>query len=277
MPLWGKTDANADKPKNWTPSMTGGQLIYVDEVEASIQANKDRGLKGPGWWEYLSYTDASGNTRHKAIHLINLVDTTTIETQDDDAIAADFASTITISAQPANQSTFVPLGAILTFTEGAGTTLAGEVDETYTAVSVDIGDATFTVTRDANGDIDTVTLVDAGSGYDAADIITIDGADIGGVTVTDDLVITVDTVATAAATFSVTAGAAPSGTLVYQWQVQGVTATRWTNISGATSASLALTSLTTADTGKKYRVKITSSAGAPEVISNTATLTVTAA
>jgi hypothetical protein len=43
------------------------------------------------------------------------------------------------------------------------------------------------------------------------------------------------------------------------------------------SSSLALTSLTTASNGYEYRVKLTSSAGAEEVISAAATLTVTAA
>ena len=84
--------------------------------------------------------------------------------------------------------------------------------------------------------------------------------------------------AIAAATFSVTAAIAPDlGVIVYQWQRQTATGTSWTNISGATSASLALTGLTTADSGRKYRVKLTSTAGASEVISDTATLTVTAA
>jgi hypothetical protein len=254
------------------------QLLFIDDAEAKLEENKIRGLKFPGWWAYRTYTDGDGNTRHKA-ECIAFANQTAANAGDfdNDNPAADVASAITISVQPANQSTFVPLGAILTFTEGTGTTLAGEADETYTAVSVDIGDATFTVTRDANGDIDTVTLVDAGSGYDASDVITIDGADIGGVTVTDDLTITVDTVATASATFAVTASVT-TGTLTYQWQVQSATSTtRWTNISGATSASLVLTGLTTADSGKKYRVKVGGSAGGEEVISNTATLTVTAA
>lgn len=80
------------------------------------------------------------------------------------------------------------------------------------------------------------------------------------------------------ATFSVTAADAPDlGNIVYQWQMQTATGTRWTNVTGGTSASLALTGLTLADSGKKYRVRLTSTAGATEVISNTATLTVTAA
>ena len=250
--------------------------IYIDDVEATLPENKLRGLTAPGWWEYFTYTDASGATRHKAQHLVSFKDAPVNTADLDDNVAADVTTTITISGQPANQSTFTPAGAILTFTEGAGTTLVGEADETYTAVSVDSGAATFTVVRDINGDIDSVTLVAAGSGYSAADTLTIDGADIGGVTTTDDLVITVDTVATAAATFSVTA-AASAGSLVYQWQRRTSTTAKWANVSGATSSSLALTALTTASTGYQYRVKLTSSAGAEEVISNTATLTVTAA
>ena len=250
--------------------------IYIDDVEATLAVNRERGLTAPGWWEYFTYTDSSGNTRHKAQHLVAFKDAPVNTADLDDNVAADVASTITISGQPANQSTFTPAGAILTFTEGAGTTLVGEADETYTAVSVDSGSATFTVVRDVNGDIDSVTLVAAGSGYSAADTLTIDGADIGGVTTTDDLVITVDTVATAAATFSVTA-AASAGSLVYQWQRRTTSTAKWANVSGANSSSLALTALTTASTGYQYRVKLTSSAGAEEVISDTATLTVTAA
>ena len=250
--------------------------IYIDDVEATLAVNRERGLTAPGWWEYFTYTDSSGNTRHKAQHLVAFKDAPVNTADLDDNVAADVTTTITISGQPANQSTFTPAGAILTFTEGAGTTLVGEADETYTAVSVDSGAATFTVVRDINGDIDSVTLVAAGSGYSAADTLTIDGADIGGVTTTDDLVITVDTVATAAATFSVTA-AASTGSLVYQWQRRTSTTAKWANVSGATSSSLALTALTTASTGYQYRVKLTSSAGAEEVISNVATLTVTAA
>jgi hypothetical protein len=279
MPLWGKTDANADKPKNWRASMTGGQLVYIDETEASLQANKNRGLNAPGWWEYLSYTDSSGTTRHKAIHLINLVDTTTVETQSDDAFAADSATTITISAQPANQSTQTPAGGILTVDTIAAAD-ALRTAGTYTITASDyITDAagtgaTFSVVVNGSGAA-TVTVTGAGSGFVVDETITIDDADLGNGGGAD-LTFDVATVATAAATFSVTATAS-AGSAVYQWQVQTATGTKWTNVSGATSASLALTGLTTADTGKKYRVKVTSSVGAPEVISDSATLTVTAA
>lgn len=79
------------------------------------------------------------------------------------------------------------------------------------------------------------------------------------------------------ATFAVTA-TVTTGTLTYQWQYQTATQTvKWTDLSGETSASLALSGLTTASDGYKYRVKVGGSAGGKEVISSTATLTVTAA
>jgi len=190
MSLYGRTDAAANQTQvgltrgNGAGSATE-TIVFVDETEAGLSENKERGLTSPGWWAYRTYTDASGKTRHKAEHLMVLSnpDTNANETLSDDTIAADVASAITISAQP-----------------------------------------------------------------------------------------TAQTSASGAATFSVTASA-DAGTVVYQWQRQTATGTRWSNISGATSASLALTGLTASEDGYKYRVKLTSTAGAEEVISDSAVLT----
>lgn len=75
-------------------------------------------------------------------------------------------------------------------------------------------------------------------------------------------------------TFGVTASVAPSGTATYQWQVAEIGSTKYTDISGATSASLIVTGLDETYDGKRYRVKI-SSTGAPVKTSSAATLTVT--
>jgi hypothetical protein len=281
MSLYGRTDSNTNKTKaerNVAPSSQAKTIVFVDETEAQLNENRVRGIDGPGWWAYFTYTDTQGTTRHKAEKLIALgnPDTNANETQSDDTIAADVASAISISVHPANQSTSTPAGGILTFTSAgtAATGTASYTGVTGTASGSGTG-ATFTVAR--AGGVYTVTLTAAGSGYAASETITILGSALGGADTTNDLVVTVSTVATAAATFSVTASAT-TGSLVYQWQVQtAASTTKWTNISGATSSSLALTGLTTSDTGKKYRVKLTSSAGAEEVISNTATLTVTSA
>ena len=81
------------------------------------------------------------------------------------------------------------------------------------------------------------------------------------------------TTSSGAATFTVAATASASGTLAYQWQRRTSSGGRFSNVSGATSASLALTGQTAANDGAQYRVKITTSKGAAEVTSSVATLT----
>ena len=253
--------------------------IYIDDVEATLPENKLRGLTAPGWWEYFTYTDASGATRHKAQHLVSFKDAPVNTPDLDDNVAADVATAITISVQPANQATKTPAGGILTVdtiavadvlrTAGTYTITASD----YTTDAAGTG-ATFSVVVNGSGAA-TITVTGAGSGFVVDETITIADADLGAGGAAD-LTFDVATVATAAATFSVTA-AASAGSLVYQWQRRTSSTAKWTSVSGATSASLALTSLTTASTGYQYRVKLTSSVGAEEVISNTATLTVTAA
>jgi len=94
------------------------------------------------------------------------------------------------------------LGEILTTTNSAGTTLAGESDKSYAAVTGATSGSgtgvTFTIVRDSNGDVSTVTVTAGGVGYAAADTITILGSTIGGADSTDDVTITVATVGLAA-------------------------------------------------------------------------------
>lgn len=199
MSLYGRTDSNANKTKVERTIASSSQtktIVFVDETEARLNENRTRGIDGPGWWSYFSYTDAAGNTRHKAEKLVALgnPDTNANETQSDDTIAADAASAVTINvAYPQNATT-------------------------------SSGGATFTV----NGQTTTTGT---------------------------------------------------PGTLVYQWQVQTTTGTRWTNVTntgiytGSATHTLTLTGATSAVTGYKYRVKITSAGGTEEVISRTATLT----
>jgi len=72
-------------------------------------------------------------------------------------------------------------------------------------------------------------------------------------------------------TFTVIATGAPLPT--FQWQVNS--GSSWSNIAGATSHTLALSSVTQSMSGNQYRVVVSNSQGA--VTSNAATLTVTAA
>jgi len=188
----GNTNATAGAEGN---AAIQSRVVFIDAVEATLAENTERGLNAPGWWQYTSYTDADGVTRHKAQHLAAFKSAPANTADSDDAVAADVASAITIGTQPANQ--------------------AGVADP-YTD----------------------------------------------------------------AAAFSVVA-TATTGNLLYQWQVQTATATtRWTNVvdgavyAGANGPDLGITSADKATyDGYKYRVKITTDAGAEEVISDTATLT----
>ena len=191
MSLYGRVDSVANQTAvgltrgNGAGSATE-TIVFVDETEAGLAANKERGITAPGWWAYRTYTDAAGNTRHKAEHLMFLTnpEANADETLSDDTIAADVQALITISAQPTAQS-------------------------------------------------------------------TVSGA----------------------ATFSVTASCDNSGTVTFQWQKKASGGSRWTNVSGATSASLVLAGQTADNDGDQYRVKLNADVGAPEVISDAVALT----
>ena len=129
MSLYGRTDSNANKTKAGVGIAASSQAkttLYIDETEAALEANKERGLNAPGWWSYYTYTDSSGATRHKAEQLVFIAggDTNANETQADDAQAADVAVLITINTQPAD--TAVAVGAALQLTLAAIATPPGD-------------------------------------------------------------------------------------------------------------------------------------------------------
>ena len=290
----GNTNATAGAEGN---AAIQSRVVYIDDTEATLAENKERGLTAPGWWQYTSYTDADGNTRHKCQHLVAFKDAPVNAADADDNVAADAASAITISAQPANQSTVAPLGGLLTVdtvsaavaTRPAGTYTISASD--YTTDAAGTG-ATFTITVDGTGAATIDSIDAAGSGFVVDETFTIvgsvfdNGTDPAGTDGVDDLTFDAATVAAATATFSVTAAAAPAGSIVYLWQRRSGTSGRWTNVSATldggiysdfNTASLVIADVTTAQNDYEYRVKLTSTAGAEEVISDAATLTVTAA
>ena len=203
MSLYGADDSNANKTKagiGVAGSSQAKTVVFIDDTEAQLKSNKDRGLNAPGWWSYFTYTDSHGTTRHKAEQLVYIAnpEANASETQSDDTIGADVLEVITLTSgnQPANS----------TSSSGAGT-------------------------------------------------------------------------------FAVTVSVDQSGTPAYVWQRQTASGNRWTNIAAGTDTGITYADFTTAtlaysglagDTldGYKYRVKVTTSKGATEVISNgAATLT----
>ena len=209
MSLYGRTDSNANKTKagrGVSASSQAKQTIFIDDTEAALEANKERGLNAPGWWSYFTYTDCEGNTRHKAEHLVTIAgpDLNANETQADDAVAADEAVTITIGTQPADRSGVA------------------------------------------------------------------DGASITGIF-----------------TIAASVSAGMASVIEFQWQKKSPTSNRWVNMSagdgmtfgtglggGEKTGTMNASSIDKADwDGYKFRVKVTSTNGAKEVISDTATLT----
>ena len=94
-----------------------GEILFVDSTEVGLAENKQRGLKGPGWWNYKTYTDHSGATRHKAVHLAYVYIAAGASGDNaDDTKVADVASAVTITAQPA-----ASVSGAGSFADGVGT------------------------------------------------------------------------------------------------------------------------------------------------------------
>ena len=117
MALYGNTDSNANKTKveatrgNGPASASGNMtVVFVDATEADLAENKARGVTGPGWWNFHTYTQ-SGVTRTKAecLAVISNPEANSAESQADDAIAADRG--ITIDNQPQDASVTAPAAA----------------------------------------------------------------------------------------------------------------------------------------------------------------------
>ena len=124
MSLYGRTDSAANVTKGGRGIAASSQAkttVFVDETEAQLNETKSRGITGPGWWSYFTYTDSSGATRHKAEQLIFIANPDGTETQADDTIAADVASAVTITVQPANSTSSSGAGTYTLTTTTTGT------------------------------------------------------------------------------------------------------------------------------------------------------------
>ena len=124
MSLYGRTDSSANVTKAGRGIAATSQAkttVFVDETEAQLNETKSRGITGPGWWSYFTYTDSSGATRHKAEQLIFIANADGTETLEDDTIAADIASAVTITVQPANSTSSTEAGSFTLTTTTTGT------------------------------------------------------------------------------------------------------------------------------------------------------------
>ena len=108
MALYGNTDSNANKTKvegvrGNGPGSQSQTVVFVDAQEANLAENKARGISGPGWWAFATYSQGSvTRTKAECLAVISNPELNSAETQSDDTIAADFG--ITINSQPASAS-----------------------------------------------------------------------------------------------------------------------------------------------------------------------------
>ena len=275
MSLYGSTDSNANKTKAGIGVATDSQtktIVYIDETEAALAQNKNRGLNAPGWWSYYTYNDASGRARHKAEQMVFIAngEANSGETQADDTLAGDFISTVSIGTQPANASvaaTNTQAFSVVATPTGAASGIDGKANAGNTAgrtagtyVITGTGGTgsgiKVSVVVAANGSAN-VTLTNGGGGYTDNDVITLSRTGAYG----------------GASDITVKVNGVNNGTLTYQWQKRLTSSGRFANVSGATSASLVLSSQAAGNTGNQYRVRVNNGIGATEVVSNTATLT----
>lgn len=195
----------------------------------------------------------------------------------EDAAPSTATVAASISAQPVSQSVVSGSGASFSVS-ASGDNLAYQWQR-----STD-GGATWANIAGATAATYTIAAVDATtSGYQYRAVVTgtANSVTTSAVTLSVAPAATAPAIDVQPAPLSATAGTnamftvtATGTSLRYQWQTSPDRST-WTDINGATNASLSLPSVAIADSGKLFRVNVSNSAGS--VTSNSASLTVTPA
>ena len=129
----------------------------------------------------------------------DLVIPTTIEVSTNALQTVEFIGTISAATFSVGDALVIPVGSILSVGVQQSSDLAGQADAVYnnltaTGSAAGVG-ALFRITRSDTGEVDSVEIVAGGSGYEANELLTILGSNVGGANDTDDVVISVTSVA----------------------------------------------------------------------------------
>lgn len=109
MALWSTTDVAGSKPK----ALTAAEKTVTFGVSAAeATANRNKGLRTPGWNTHTTYTDCNGNVRYKTDCLVAL-NLTGADASDDAAVKDNL---ITITVHPASITRTSPATATFTIT-----------------------------------------------------------------------------------------------------------------------------------------------------------------
>lgn len=123
----GATGASDEISPAGDHTYNGSDLYFIDADEAQQAENKARGLTGPGWWSYRSWTNEDGSVQHRAECLVSMgaysgaTGSGTYQEQtgdaSDDTVLVD--ATTSISVQPVNRSVTAPTGTTFVVTSTA--------------------------------------------------------------------------------------------------------------------------------------------------------------
>lgn len=106
MPLFGNTDADASKP-TWLQAADKANTYFVSVEEAQLEANKLKGIKGPGWYLIKEVVTSAGQTRYRSECLVSMSVLNAVQGDaPDDAIVGDVEFKIT--TQPLVSSVTAP-------------------------------------------------------------------------------------------------------------------------------------------------------------------------
>lgn len=159
MPLWGKTDAAGSVPK-FLSTADAANAVFVDATEAEQPEAKAKGITGPGWWLYTTYTNSGGVVRNKAECLVPIYETAAnAGDQADDAVVPD--RTILITTQPDDTTAAASADGVFTV---VATVSPAETITYQWQVSTDTG-TSWASTVDADGTGATLTILSTDAEY----------------------------------------------------------------------------------------------------------------
>jgi len=105
---------NTEGNEGYDHTYNGSDIYFVDADEATQPSNRARGIKGPGWWAYRSWTNADGSVQHRCEQLIAMgayagaTGSGTYQAQTGDNAADDavvYDATTYIDTQPTDRTT----------------------------------------------------------------------------------------------------------------------------------------------------------------------------
>ena len=252
------------------------KVVFVDQTEAAVKANKDKGITGAGWWLVNTYTDSGGAPRSKAECLVSMTVASGTSGDVEDLITADAQVTVTIGTAPANQT--IAGARTATFTVSATATSGNLTYQWQTAAAgatrfSNVGGAT-------SASLALSTLVAGDDGKQYRVVVATDNGAAKVISTSAALAYTQPSISVQPTNQNIVAGAATltvtadggSGTVAYQWQTAPAGSTTWTN-AGTNAASLALTGQVSGDAGKQVRVIVSNNSNGTAVTSSIATLT----